>query len=171
LIGEKEGDETEQQISDALSPFKKTETIVLSSGIGTMPTDYWHKLGMRSLAGGADFVSKNIDFVSYKECERRIDCSIDFPSVTYPIVELKSTTFKVYPTSITSVLFTYRKHDYPQLNLSYTNDIPEYTTSIELLWGQDRYIDIIRLILGYLNLPVSNEQVLQYVESKTQQQN
>jgi len=169
-IGEKEGFETEQQISDALLPFKTTSTIVLTTGSGTLPTDYWHKVGMRSLTGSSGFVSKMVDFVSHKECERRRDCSIDAPSFDQPIVELKSSTIKVYPITITSVEFTYLKTDTPIIG-NYVTDYNVYTDVSPLLWKEDKHIDIIRLILGYLNIPLTNEQILAYTDAKVEKDN
>lgn len=163
-VGEKEGYETEQQIIDALHPFIKQETISLTNGVGKLPTDYWHKAGMVLTDG------TKVDFVSHQEAERRNNDSIDTPSLTYPIVELLATTFQVYPDEVTSVIFTYLKYDYPEIAylISGENDIPNYSEddSTELLWGDDHIINIIRIILGYLNIPMDNAQVLQYLEAK-----
>lgn len=163
-VGEQQGYETEQQIIDSLHQFLKTATITLASGVGTLPTDYWHKSGM-TLATGV-----KVDFVSHQEAERRNNCSIDFPSLVYPIVELNATTFKVYPAEVSSVIFTYLKYDYPEIAYLITgeNDIPDYVSeySTELLWGDDHIINIIRIILGYLSIPMDNTQVLQYLEAK-----
>ena len=165
-IGEKDGYETEQQISDALKPFKTTSTISInSSGIGNLPTDYWHKIRFYTASG------IKIDVVTSNEFERRTNCSIDTPSTIHPIIEIINTTVNYNPASETTISIVYLKHDTPQINFTYTKGYPEYTTSTELLWGQDKYIDIIRLILGYLNIPIDNSQVLSYVEAKTDKEN
>jgi hypothetical protein len=166
LVGDKDGAETEQQILDALLPFKTTASIILTSGTGVLPTDYWHSLKITTN------VLKKIKLVTEKEFERRYNCSIDFPTVSEPICYLKTgvTSIVVIPTTIGQCMLTYYKKDTPKLNFKINNGYNDYTSSTELLWGQDKYMDIIRLILGYLNIPLDNN-TIQYVEQKTQQMN
>ena len=169
-IGEKEGYETEQQISDALKPFKTDVAIVIdSSGIGTLPTNYWHKIRFYNWTSNL-----KITVVDANEFERRSNCSKDMPSVTQPIIEINDTTIKYAPAIATTIHLSYLRSDTPELVFSYDKGYPEYiepSISTPLLWGSDRYIDIIRLILGYLNMPMDNSQVLSYVETKTDKEN
>jgi len=167
-IGDKDGYETEQQISDALNPFKTTASISINgSGVGSLPSDYWHKIRFYNSS------NKKIEEVTALEFERRMNCSIDFPSATQPILTILGATVNYpYPVGATTIYIVYLKRDTPQAVFTYTNGYPEYSsTSTELLWGQDKYIDIIRIILGYLNIPLDNSQVLSYMETKTDKEN
>lgn len=167
--GEQHGYETEQQITDDFLPFKTVSTISLTNGIGSLPDDYWHKSKMEITVSGVE-----IEFVTDKECVRRRNNSITQPTTTYPIVELRNGEFTVYPTTITSVIFTYLKKTTPNIVLKTENDIQVYDAneSTELLWNTvDKYIDTIRIILGYLNIPMSNEQILAYTENKIKENN
>lgn len=158
---------TSQHSIDSLSPFKTSSTITLSSGIGTLPDDYWHKIVMEVSSNGV-----MVDFVSEQERQRRVNCSIDNPTIAYPIAEvINATQFKVYPTDITSVILTYLKNDTPKIIVGTDANHDTYTVFQNLLWKQEQYTDLIRIILGYLNIPVTNEQVLSYVEQKTQKEN
>lgn len=175
-FGEKIGYEMEAQISDALLPFKKWVSIDLTTphGIGVLPTDYWHKIRMTTPVSGTKDSGYNVDFVTGEEWTERINNSVTTPTETYPIVEIRHGFFYVYPTSIVSVNFTYlSKGNTPTLKLKTENGIQVYDSdnSIQLTWGEDRYIDIIRIILGYLNIPVSNDQVLAYMEQKVDKTN
>jgi hypothetical protein len=164
LVGEKDGAETEQQISDALLPFKTTATIVTTGGTGTLPTDYWHKLKVTTN------LLKKITLVTESEFERRMSCSIDYPTTAEPIVLFKSTTLTLLPITVTELMLTYYKHDTPYIKATMSN-YTQYSVVSDILWGQDKYIDFIRILLTYLKMPESNEQALQYLEQKTAQNN
>jgi len=168
-IGEKDGYETEQQITDALLPFKAQSTIALTTGLGTMPTDYWHKSRIEITSTGIE-----VKFVDAKECIRRRNNSITQPSINHPIVELKDGTFQVYPTSVSSVTFVYlKKGNTPQVVLKTENGIQVYDTvnSVEPEWGDDRFIDLVRLMVGYLSVPLTNSEILAYNEQKIDKEN
>lgn len=160
--------ETEHRLADELNVFKTTSTLALTDGIGTVPTDYWHKIRMETTSGGVD-----VRFVAGEECVQLRNNTITGPTTTYPIVEMLGSTFQVYPISITSVKLTYLKISTPEYVVTTTNGYPEYDSgsSTELLWNDDKLIDIIRIMLGYFNIPVTNEQVLGYVEQKQKEDN
>jgi len=168
--GEQHGYETEQQITDDFLPLKTIATIPITIGVGTIPDDYWHKSKMELTTSGIE-----IEFVTAKECVRRRNNTITQPTTTYPIVELRDGEFTVYPTTITgNVTLTYLKKTTPSIVLKTENDIQVYDSagSTELPWSTvDKYMDTIRIILGYLNIPMSNEQILAYTEQKVNENN
>jgi hypothetical protein len=169
-VGEEKGYENDQAIMDALLPFKAISNITLTSGAGVMPNDYWHKSRMEDFTTGV-----KIAFVSSEECGRKRDNTITAPSTSYPIVELLDGTFQVYPTTITKVKFVYlKKGNIPTIALKTENSIQVYdaTNSVEPEWNTpEKFIDLIRIIMGYLNIPMTNEQVLSYTEAKTDKEN
>jgi hypothetical protein len=167
-IGETKGYENEGQITDSLLPFRTQANINLTTGSGNMPADYWHKSRMEVTSTGVE-----IKFVTSEECVRKRNNTITVPSASYPIVELKDGTFQVYPTTISQVTFVYLKRgNIPSIALVTQNMVQVYDSgnSVELEWNTvDRYLDIIRIILGYLNIPMSNEQILAYTEQKVKE--
>lgn len=165
-IGSEKGYENEEQISDFLLPFKTQSNITLSSGLGITPADYWHKSRMEVTSTGIE-----IKFVDAEECVRKRNNIVTAPSADYPIVELKDGSFQVYPTSITQVTFVYlKKGNTPEVKLKIENGIQVYdsTNSVEPEWNTtDKYLDMIRMIVGYLSIPMNNEQILSYMEQKS----
>lgn len=169
-VGEEKGYENDQAIMDALLPFKAISNITLTSGAGAMPNDYWHKSRMEDFTTGV-----KITFVSSDECERKRNNTITVPSTAYPIVELLDGTFQVYPTTITKVKFVYlKKGNVPAIAVKTENAIQVYdaSSSVEPEWNTpEKFIDLIRIIMGYLNIPMTNDQVLSYTEAKTDKEN
>jgi len=178
---EKTGYENREQISDDLFPFRAVSTIAISSysGVGAalLPSNYWHKISLE-IAAPATYLGYPFQFVTVEEFAERISNSVTLPTTQYPIANIRpiggSNYISIYPTTgITSVTFHYLKTDTPELWLKTENGVQVYDSdnSTELLWKQDKYIDIIRIILGYLNIPVSNQEVLAYTEAKTTKTN
>lgn len=170
--GEQSGYETDLNISDALLPFKTFSNITVTNGYGTLPTNFWHKISMYT------DTDVEVEFVTNKERRRRDNCSIDTPSLTQPIVEIISATqFQVRPITITPVRLYYLKEDTPKLWAHRNDSVNEYShidpithESTPLLWSDDKYIDIIRIMLGYLNIPLTPD-VVSYVEQKVNADN
>ena len=55
-----------------------------------------------------------------------------------------------------------------------TNGVQQYDSgnSTEPEWAtSDKYIDMIRIILGYLNIPMNNSEILAYSEQKVDKEN
>jgi hypothetical protein len=172
---EKTGYENREQISDDLLPFRASSTLAVTSGNIALPTDYWHKVSLE-IAAPTTYLGYPFEFVTAEEFAERKSNSVTLPTSQYPIANIRpvgaSKFISIYPTSITSVNFHYLKTDTPILRLKTENAVQVYdTASTELLWSQDKYIDIIRIILGYLNIPVSSQEVLAYTEAKTTKTN
>jgi len=171
-INDPTGYETESQITDELLPFKSAPTdIALTSGVGTMPSDYWHKVEMIVKSTG-----KRIQIVDSREYSYRKNNAVTGPSADYPICELLDGTFRVLPTTITEVTLTYLKTgNIPQIVLKQdsTKGIQVYDSanSVAPEWNQDKYIDLIRIFVGLLSLPMDNAQILGYMESKVKSEN
>jgi hypothetical protein len=103
------------------------------------------------------------------DCRRKLNSSICNPTINYPIFEMGNGTFQVYPTTVTNVTMEYiKKGNTPKVVLKEQNGIVVYDSanSVEPTWGDRKKIDILRLILEYLNVPMSNENLTSLVESK-----
>jgi hypothetical protein len=175
---EKTGYENREQISDDLLPFRVSSTIAVT-GTGTivLPSNYWRKVSLE-IAAPATYLGYPFQFVTVEEFAERKSNSVTLPTAQYPIANIRpvggGNYINIYPTTgITSVTFHYLKTDTPELWLKTENavQVHDANNTTELLWKQDKYIDIIRIILGYLNVPVSNNEVLAYTEAKTSKTN
>ena len=167
--GDEDGYETEAQISDDLQPFKTVSTIPLTTGIGNLPTDYWRKVNLRQASNDLD-----IPIVENREFFRRLNNLISVPTATNPLATIpEDGKIQVSPTSITSVKLIYLKTDTPAIVLKYENGIEVYdsASSTEFLWPEDKYIDLIRIFVGLLSVPMNDNEILAYTEAKVKEDN
>lgn len=168
-VGEEDGYETEAQISDDLQPFKTVSTISLTSGIGDLPADYWRKVNLRHATSNLD-----IPIVENREFFRRLNNVISVPTATDPLATIpEADKIQVSPTSITSVKLIYLKTDTPAIVLELENGIEVYDedNSTEFLWPEDKYIDLIRIFVGLLSVPMTDNEILAYTEAKIKEDN
>lgn len=164
------GYETDLVFTDALLPFKSSSTISLTTGAGTLPTDYLH-FSKCHYVSGSDIIP--VELVTTQESEQRRFNAITLPSLRFPIFELTSSTaFQVYPTSISSVVLGYIKKPTPSsLVLKSENGVYVYdsTNSVQPQWNASQHNAYIRHILKYLGISVNDQFITQYVESKQAQ--
>jgi hypothetical protein len=161
------GFETNGVVKDELLPFLVFASVSVPSGLGELPSDYWHKVDF-SASG------KEGKFVTHKEWLRRNNNTITAPSTEYPIAKIANGYIYVLPTSISTIQMTYlKKGNVPQVVLKNQNSIFVYddTNSIEPSFNENKFIDIARLICSYYSVPMNNEQLLAYAEQKTDKEN
>ncbi|MBN1683747.1 hypothetical protein JW865_09380 [Candidatus Bathyarchaeota archaeon] len=166
LVGDPSGFETEGQIKDELHPFISSTSLYPTAGLVNLPVDYWHKITATVADSGVE-----IKFVTSEEALRKNNNSITAPSLKYPIAELTASKLKVYPTSIDEIDFVYLKiGNKPSVSTKLENGIMVYDTvnSTEPNFNKDKFIDLIRIIVSYLSVPISPEQVLSYMEQKNE---
>ena len=172
LPGMQKGWEMDEQTGMAILPFKTSATVALTSGSGTLPTDFFH-WGRCSYTSGSDEIP--IDLVTTAEAEQRRFNSVTEPTARHPIAEIKnSTTIQVYPTTITSITLSYLKRPTPASYVIKNEngiDVYDSTNSVQFAWSADKHISLIRLILKYLGLSVNDSFIVQYSEQKQAQTN
>jgi len=170
--GDPGGYEQQGQISESLLPFKVGPTsIVLTSGLGNLPTDFYHFSDCYYSSGGDTI---RVDLVTSKQSSVRKENSLTKPTYKHPIVELFKTQLSITPTSLTSVMLIYIKRPIPavyKLKEEYGIQTYDAATSVQTEWGAEKHIDIIRLILKYIGISLGNQQIIQYVEQKTMAEN
>lgn len=170
--GDPGGYETQGQISEALLPFKTGPTsIALTSGIGDLPADFYHFSDCNYVSGGDTI---RVHLVTSKESSIRKENAITRPTVKHPIAELYKGHIHITPTTLSSVNLVYLKRPTPAVYVvKVENGIQVYDSgaSTQPEWSEDRHIDIIRLILKYIGISMGNQQIIQYVEQKTAQEN
>jgi hypothetical protein len=170
-----EGYETEPQVTDALQPFKANSTIALTSGEGTLPTNYFHIRSVYHTSGSDNIKVKQ---VSDEEWDYYHDNTIYTPTTADPIFNFKdNTTIRVSPSTITSIEFYYLKrltsgNDDPSIAMTVTNGVMAYNagSSRDFSWDDDQIVDIIRLMLSYIAIEVGRNDILEYVNVKEEQQ-
>jgi len=95
------GPERNKKIYNSLRPFKKTATISLTSGIGSLPSDYAYDSMVRTTAG---VEAKVIDDKDWSYRLSRITAA---PTDLKPVVRLEATSIEASPTTVASVNLSY----------------------------------------------------------------
>ena len=115
-----------------------------------------------------------IDIVTPDEAGERLNNSITYPTLDYPIMYLDkeggSTQYvaTVMPNGLAKIATNGLLYPItPSLVLSYANNVPSQdNASVDVYFDQPFRIDIIRIILKYLGLSVGNDQVRTFVEQQ-----
>lgn len=158
------GAETDQYKRDALRKYKKTASIALTTGTGTLPSDY-----MRLLPDSCSTGNIIVTYVTEAQWKYRIGHSILAPDTDYPICKITGNSIYVSPTTITTIDIVYYKTPLtPVYAVTMTNGIQTYNTgsSVELEIDEEYHQDIVRKILEYLSVPETNENRLGYLQQK-----
>ena len=166
---DQDGAETKQQITDSLLPFKETATIALVSGTGTLPADYRHLL-----TANVNGAVTPLDIVTELEFNERVNNAITEPTTSYPILVLRDGEVEVRPTSIASIDVVYIKEPtIPVLALTTTNGVQvnDAGSTVELEWGVEHHVDIMRGILEYIGVSIGAQDIVGYTETKEVQEN
>ena len=164
------GYETNQNNTDNIRLIKESVAVPLTVGVGSLPSDYFRVSSV--LYGDIE-----VKFISDKDYAKRKDNEITKPSLTNPVYKISGSDIYVYPTSIASVTLDYLKQSTaatkPELVFKAENGIQVYdsASSTELVWGDDSYPEILRLLLEELGITVNNIQTASYLEQiKTREQ-
>ena len=164
------GYETNQNNTDNIRLIKESVAVPLTVGVGSLSSDYFRVSSV--LYGDIE-----VKFISDKDYAKRKDNEITKPSLTNPVYKISGSDIYVYPTSIASVTLDYLKQSTaatkPELVFKAENGIQVYdsASSTELVWGDDSYPEILRLLLEELGITVNNIQTASYLEQiKTREQ-
>jgi len=104
------GYEYNYDVSDMFSSIKKVQSITVSSGNATKPSDYLHYS-----SAYAHYVFKDearlapIELVRDSEWAERLGSEVNKPSLQFPIMRNMDDKFEVYPLSLTNITITYLK--------------------------------------------------------------
>lgn len=149
-------------ISDNLRNFKVSADVTLTTGIGTLPTDYSYRTNASNNDNG-----RSVDIVNESEWINRINDPINPPSAKYGICAIRSNV-QVLPTSIASIKLYYLKKP-TAMALSYTvngNGDVSISGSTNTNWPDDCHDDLILRALPYLGVPLSNEILIKFKSIK-----
>jgi len=188
-----------QTSTDSMRPFVVLdETVALTTGSATISTGlastYKHAIAARNAANEA-----KIDILTPNNWNEWIGDALMTGTATYPIMTMDSTTIKVFPTTITSIKFSYLKastdpfFDY-YIDANYkvqyltegqtaytlqTNEVYRTgatsgsftSTSVDLEWDYIDIVNIISMILEKLGVGMSAPDITQYAMALEQKQN
>lgn len=178
------GAEVDSRVAHALIPFKthnghsgsQASAYGLVIGKYLMSDDMFHLIGAFAVYDTSDYPNKMIpvDIITATELLERTNNSITYPTSNQPVgfLERDKTTDDLllylfpYYTSFPMVeVMYYKKPTTPSLVITYANGIEtQSSSSVDLQFDSIYHIDIIRKILGYLGVAVSNPQIAQIVE-------
>lgn len=156
-----------QEISEKLSPFVVTSTLTFTSGSASVPGTLVHAVAMT--AGG-----KAVKRVEFDRLANYINSTIDNPTVAYPIYTQTDTTYKIYPTSITSGELTYLRLPTEAVwAFTVDDDEPVYdeANSVDLEWDTTETNNIAMKLLSMYGISVKDQQVVNYAEQQKAQGN
>lgn len=166
-----EGQEEYRILQKALLPYYTSSGSSLASQTTyctlTLPSKLWHF--DRLQAGG-----KPIELVTRSERIERSNNAVTAPTTDLPIAEIHPTVFHIYP-DISSYSTGEVEHyayldsqEEPVIVMSQTGgiDVVNESSSVDFVLGDEYHFDLIMKILGYLNIPISKESALSYIEQK-----
>lgn len=170
-------------LDDKTNKFKKKGNISFSSGIATLPNDYFRFDSLRTTGAQED-----VELLFSSEVSHRLSNYIDAPDTEFPACEIIGSSVYIYPPTISSGSLVYYR--YPEVakydfyidadgNVQYLEVGQTYTlkanevgsagqtsgnvvsTSVELEWDDPEKIDIIWLCLKQLGVNLSRQDLYQ----------
>jgi len=176
--------EITQKITEDIRPFKVwyggpdyPQLPIDSYGRSTFPSDYAypssirHKRYTNTGCSAYDKEYNSLEILFDDQIGDRLANSIKMPTVKDPVCVFYSDYIQFYPTTLTSVDFTYiRKPVTPIFGYTLVDDVPVYNaaTSTELEWDEILHVDIARMILSKVGINLKDAEIWQYSETKLQ---
>jgi hypothetical protein len=160
------------QNTEALKPFIEFvhDQVVDANGQIAYPANYVHysDIMYRYISGSIDNYVP-VEPVTHAELADRLRNPITVPSKEYPICTFYDTYIQLYPIDLLNVDLTYlRLPATPEYAETVTNGVNVYDSgsSTQFEWSDKYHPDLIRMILGYLGIPIKDINLLNYVETK-----
>ncbi len=170
-----QGYEVTQKIKDDLRSCKVVTTLqITSDGEMILPSDYIHYTAMtytKVLNGncGESPISrrKQIEVLDDDKWDERLDNSIKFPSLDFPVANFLSDRVRFEPKKINEVELSYlRMPNKPIWGYTFQNGVETYdpSTSINFDWSGTLFTTIARIVLGYLSINLRDDQLHSAIE-------
>jgi len=170
-----QGYEVTQKMKDDLKACKVVSTISVStSGEMILPSDYVHYTAMtfikvvNSDCGDAPIAKrKAIEIIDDDKWDERIDNSIKFPSLDFPIGNFLSNSIRCEPRNLKEVEFSYlRMPNKPIWGYTIQNGIETYDTSLstDFDWSGILFTDLAKIVIGYLSINLRDEELHAAIE-------
>lgn len=160
------GAETDMSHNDALRRYRTAVQLSLTAGSASLPSDYMRLLP-KSCVNISGSTYTRVDYVTEEIWTYKLSHPTLPPTSSFPICKIQGNTMYVRPTSLTTIDFVYIKSPtIPVYAVTLTNGFYNSSGSTELDIDDEFHIDIIRQLLEYLSIPMTNEQVLGYLQQK-----
>lgn len=166
------GAETDIAIIDALKKYKTSAQITLTAGVGSLPADYMRLLP-KSCVNISGTTYTPVEYVTEEVYTYRKGHSIIPPAASYPVCRIIGSSIYLDPVLTTINIVYYKRPATPVYAFTETNGIVTYDSgnSTELEIDDEYHIDIIRTILEYMHIPMTNENIQTYLKQKKIEEN
>jgi len=150
----------------------RNSSMTVTSGVMTLPVDfiYWDTLiynFARTIHGTMTTLPKVVELLKPEQFTERRGNWIKKPMVWKPICTIVGDTVRIMPVEINSVeIYYWRMPVRPVFAYTITNDELVYNPggSTEFEWPETCHPDIIRILLSYLGINLSSQEIIQYAE-------
>lgn len=165
-----QGYEVTQKMKDDLRSCKVIVTLPVSTaGEMILPSDYVHKTAITYLkvtnrcCGEAPTVKrKQVDIIDDDKWDDRIDNSIKFPSLDFPVCNFLRDRIRFEPKTLREVEFSYLQvPPKPIWGYTTTSGMEAYdpSTSTDFGWNEILFTDIAKIVLGYLSINLRDDEL------------
>ena len=160
---------------DDLRMFKVgPATTVVTGGMFAYPADYAHKDEIRydfvkSINGSNVTLPRPVEILRESQLSDRLGNWTKRPTTQNPVGVLRSDGIYIYPTTITSVEFSYYRFPVdPVFAYNLHDGYISYDagSSTELEWSREEHGQITALVLSYIGINLRSQEVYQYSELK-----
>jgi hypothetical protein len=145
-------------VNEPLAAFMQTSTLTISSGSASVPANLFKSVSMRT--------SANIDIirVDHAKLGNKINSSIDAPTLSKPCYNEIGSTYRFYPTSLTTANLTFiRLPIEPVWGYTIVSGRPVYnpSTSIQSEFGDADLNKIIMRAVGLVGISINDQLIIQ----------
>lgn len=168
--------QTSQRLDDALAPFKAAHVFSHATGLITNPADYQDMLAITVTVVDDLNVTRTypVEAVTDDELGNRLNSQINTPSVSSPIVVRKDNDeWQLYPKVQQAGTMVYlavpRTPVFGYTLMSGRVIVYDSLTSVQLQWNDKDILSIILIALNGLGINLSEPDILQWSEMKSQQ--
>lgn len=159
--------ERDATIAAFLDPFKRSESVTITAGEGTMTAAYTRPTGVFDSAG------KKIEIVDIAMWGDRINHPLKTPSTDYPVCRFENRKIIIRPTTITPVTVHYLKYPTKVVyayTLVGTRYVYDDTNSVDTEWPEILHDQITERVLANLGINMRETVLVQYSQQEKQQE-
>ena len=162
------------QLADTKHLKVRAATQAVASGVIAYPVGYFLDDAIRynyqrDVDGASTTITKVVEGLTEAQYGDRAGNWIKKPSTKNPVYVVRNDGIHIYPSTIAVVDFNYYK--YPTTPVFAYNQFTGYITydepgSTEFDWPERLHMDLVRIILGYVAMNISEAQLSAYAEAK-----
>lgn len=159
--------EKDSDIAAILDPFKRNETVTLTSGTGSMTAAFQRPTGVFT-SGGI-----KIDIVDIGMWADRINHPLKTPTTDYPACYFANQQIIVRPTSLTQAIVHYLKYPTTAVYgyaINGTRYVYDDATSVDFDWPKSVHDQVMNRVLSNLGINIRELMTLQYAQQEKAQE-